>query len=80
MSESMEAQVRRLIDQARFGSNAGLKSAAGEQPTVDDALTLMQEMLLLLMGLVVDLAREIDNLAEHTGYDPPPWTPRPREG
>lgn len=70
---SLEAQVRAHLDIARGLTDASLKAQTGHAADIDvgDTLVALLAISKALMDCTVDLARAIDQLAEHSGYEPP---------
>lgn len=70
---SLEDQVRAHLDVARGLSDAALKIQTGhaDELTTADTLALLLAATKALMDCTVDLARAIDQLAQHTSYEPP---------
>jgi hypothetical protein len=70
---TLEEQVRAHLDVARGLNDAALKvntGGADEVSTVEAVVALLA-ISKALMDCTVDLARAIDQLAEHTNYEPP---------
>ena len=67
---SLEVQVRAHLDATRGLSDAALKLQTGHADEVDlaDVLLLLVHGLTALMDCSVDIARAVDQLAEHTDY------------
>jgi hypothetical protein len=70
---SLEDQVRAHLDIARGLSDASLKVQTGHQDDIDvgEVLALLLATTTALMDCAVDSARAIDQLAQHTSYEPP---------
>jgi hypothetical protein len=76
---SLEEQVRAELDVARGLSDVSLKiqTGAGQKDiSGDEIITLLLQVSTALMSCTVDLARAIDQLADHTDY---PLEPRDRD-
>lgn len=72
VTASLEDQVRAHLDAARGLNDAALKVETGhaDEITSTDAIIALFAITKALMDCAVDLAAAIDQLAEHTGYEP----------